>query len=250
VDRVGARQILDAWERGLDESPARRALTVLEVLAPDAADRGPAQLTAGARDTALIAAHLELFGSTLDAVGECPQCGEQVELEVDAEALSNMADPEPTAATNAPETLNIKIDDLELTLHRLTAGDLVLAEAAPDTAAAHDVLVERCVVHATRKGKPVSTRRLPEGALTAVSDALEAADPAADLQLALSCPGCGHEWEEPLDVGAFVWREVEARAHFLLREVDMLARTYGWTEPEVLRLTPRRRALYAELAEA
>jgi hypothetical protein len=45
-----------------------------------------------------------------------------------------------------------------------------------------------------------------------------------------------------------VWTELRAHARRLLREVDVLARAYGWTEPDVLALDERRRAAYLELA--
>ena len=51
-----------------------------------------------------------------------------------------------------------------------------------------------------------------------------------------------------VDVGAFVWAEVRARALRLLQEVDALARAYGWTEAEVLALGERGAAAYLELA--
>jgi hypothetical protein len=46
---------------------------------------------------------------------------------------------------------------------------------------------------------------------------------------------------------SFVWAELEAQAHRLLHEIDVLARAYGWSEPEVLALGERRRAAYVSL---
>ena len=52
-----------------------------------------------------------------------------------------------------------------------------------------------------------------------------------------------------MDVGSFVWAELHAHGRRVLREVDVLARAYGWTEAEVLALGERRRAAYLALAE-
>jgi hypothetical protein len=249
VERGEARQILDAWERGVDQAPARRALTVLEELAPTAAGPAPDELSAGERDGALLATHVELFGPTLDAVGECPHCDEPVELAFDAGALWRHA----IAARgdgDTPAPIPIEVDGFRLRVRRLTAGDLVAAEDASDPGAARAVMLERCVLDAARGPAPVATAELSEVAVGAVAEALAAADPGAGLTLGMSCPACDHRWEETLDVGAFVWREVEARAVGLLHQVDTLARAYGWTESDVLRLSPRRRVVYAELAEA
>ena len=249
MERGEARQILDAWERGVDQAPARRALTVLEELAPTAAGPAPDELSAGERDGALLATHMELFGPTLDAVDECPQCDEAGRVGVRRGRLWRHA----IAARRDGETpapIPIEVDGFRLRVRRLTAGDLVAAEDASDPGAARAVMLERCVLEAACGPAPVATAELSEAAVAAVAEALAAADPGAGLTLGMSCPACDHRWEETLDVGAFVWREVEARAVGLLHQVDTLARAYGWTESDVLRLSPRRRVVYAELAEA
>lgn len=73
------------------------------------------------------------------------------------------------------------------------------------------------------------------------------ADPQADVELALTCPGCGIAWGVPFDIGMFLWWELDARARRLLQDVSVLASAYGWREADVLALTPRRRQLYLEL---
>jgi hypothetical protein len=43
---------------------------------------------------------------------------------------------------------------------------------------------------------------------------------------------------------------VQAAAERVLLDVHALARAYGWTESEVLRLTPARRSAYLQMAAA
>jgi hypothetical protein len=50
-----------------------------------------------------------------------------------------------------------------------------------------------------------------------------------------------------LDPGALLWDDVQAYARGVLGQVHSLARAYGWTESEVLSLSPRRRAAYLEM---
>ena len=76
------------------------------------------------------------------------------------------------------------------------------------------------------------------------------ADPQADVQLALACPGCRHEWSAPFDIATFFWSELKARAEMLLREVHELAAAYGWSENEILGLSAARRAAYLEIVRA
>ena len=75
-------------------------------------------------------------------------------------------------------------------------------------------------------------------------------DPQADVQLALACPACGHTWQATFDIVSFFWSEINAWAYHTLREVHGLALAYGWTETDILALSPQRRQLYLEMATA
>ena len=53
-----------------------------------------------------------------------------------------------------------------------------------------------------------------------------------------------------LDIGSFVWAEIESRARRLLWEVHTLASAYGWSEAETLSLSAARRASYMRMVQA
>ena len=76
---------------------------------------------------------------------------------------------------------------------------------------------------------------------------MASADPMAEIHLVLDCPCCQHKWEAPFDIVAFLWREISAAARRLLREVHTIASAYGWTETEILALSPARRRIYLEI---
>jgi len=83
----------------------------------------------------------------------------------------------------------------------------------------------------------------------ALSAELARRQPWADVEIALSCPGCSTAWEAPLDIGSFVWDEIAAEARRVVHEVDRLARAYGWREADILAMTPARRRTYLALVE-
>ena len=56
--------------------------------------------------------------------------------------------------------------------------------------------------------------------------------------LEATCPACGSASTVLLDPAAIVVEEVDRHARRILREVDQLARAYGWREPDVLALGP------------
>jgi hypothetical protein len=103
-------------------------------------------------------------------------------------------------------------------------------------------------VAATRAGRPVAADQLPPEVQARVAQASSEADPRADIQLNLSCPECAARTRAVLDVGSALWLELDAWARGTLLDVYLLASSFGWSEPEVLALSPLRRRYYLELA--
>ncbi len=86
--------------------------------------------------------------------------------------------------------------------------------------------------------------------MQAIEDISAQADPLAEIRLHFDCPACSASFDENLDLGDFVWAEIESQAKQVLREVHLLARAYGWSESEILALSPARRSTYLEIVLA
>ncbi len=89
---------------------------------------------------------------------------------------------------------------------------------------------------------------MPDQVVAAIAESMEALDPCADILLELKCGACGNEWQAPFDILGYFWAELAVHARRLLREVDVLARAYGWREADILSLSGRRRRAYLELS--
>ena len=100
---------------------------------------------------------------------------------------------------------------------------------------------------ALRQPQDDNPGELPAETVEALSRAMIEAEPEAEIILRLTCPACGHEWDLLFDIAEFFWREISAQAQRLLREIDTLARAYGWTEAEILNLPAQRRQTYLEM---
>lgn len=211
---------LELWDAAHALRPVERAVALACADGEDADD--VAQLPLGRRDERLLALHAAVAGSAIEATASCPCCGESAEFSLDVDELLARA----TEAVSAPEGLRSPNSrDLE------AASDALYADAA------ERVLLERCV----------GVGELTDGARRAVAAAMAEADPLAEVLVDVACPGCDEMFVAELDVSAFVWAEVRAAALALLRDVDVLARAYGWTEAEVLALGEGRRQAYLEL---
>jgi hypothetical protein len=242
MSAMSASATLALWDAG-DGLPGVERALALAAGAGGAAGRDEvARLPLGRRDARLLTLHRELGGAVLEATVACPACGEAAEFAVEAEALLARAPADGPGGAGALEADGFRVD-----WRALDSRDLLAAAAAPDAAAAEAVLLARCVVGADGPDGPVAAAALPRAVRDAVAAAMAEADPLAEVLVDVACPACETRFAADLDVGEFVWAEVRRRALALLRDVDALARAYGWTEPDVLALDDRRRRAYLDL---
>lgn len=234
-----AEQALDAWEAGCDRMSVGRALALLGAAYPDDPPEALASLSVGERDARLLRWRARQGGAALPCAARCPACGEWLEFAVEATAL--LAAPREIAEPV------VHADGFTVRYRLLDSHDLAAALAGGRDA--RQALIERCVVEASRDGAPVAPDALPAAVIDALEARLEAADPLADVALDLRCGACEHAWSAPFDIVDYLWSELAAQAQRLLREVDALARAYGWSEAEILALGPARRRLYLEMVD-
>lgn len=243
-------RLLDAWEEASAAGPAVRPLHLLRATDPEHTLTELEGEPLGRRDVRLGALRQWLAGPVVEATTTCPSCAEPVETSFDVRDLwpedgAERADG-PHRSGGSTE-IEVAVDGFAVACRPLTTGDLAAARAADDVEA---FLFERSVVRAAHDGGPVAAASLPRAVRDAMEAALAEADPCADVVLSLACPGCGAAWRAPFDLASFVWEEVDHAARRMLAEVDVLARAYGWREPDILALSPWRRRRYLELAQA
>lgn len=196
---------------------------MLEPACPELTPAELGSLPVGQRDVKLIQLRELMFGPRLACVSACPQCGEEVEMEFSTRDLAGGPAPENgfidgAARFRLPNTL-----------------DLIAACQAGSPEAGRSLLVERCIEGAAS---------LPEPTLAVVLTEMEQADPQARMELDVSCPVCRTSWLELFDIVPFLWRELEAQAKRIFREVHTLASVYGWSEHDILAMSMWRRQLY------
>jgi len=241
VSGVAGAALLVAWEAWHGRGPAEGALELLAAASPGTDREELAALPLGVRDRRLLALRAETLGPEVEAVADCPACGARVELVWRLPEAGPGRVPAPAREHRAAR------GGLELAFRLPDSTDLLAAADAPGEEPARRLLARRCLLSARRDGDPVAAGELTDGEIEALAGAIEAADPDAETVLALTCAACGHAWREPLDVAAFVLAELSAAAAALLAEVAALASRCGWSEREVLAMSPARRRAYLEM---
>lgn len=219
-------EVLQLWDQGRTRHPIDRALLLLAVAEPAIALDALADVPIGRRDAAILALRNASFGAPIEAYGHCPSCAGRFECVIDGQRLH--------AAASSPA--QPALDDGQGGRLRLpTTRDLLAALASDDPPAA---LARACCLDGQVMAATEIAQRIAEH------------DPAVDLELALSCESCGHCWCAAFDPGSYCWEEIAHRAARLFDAVHVLAQSYGWSEDEVLRLGPARRAAYLERCSA
>jgi hypothetical protein len=234
-------ELLRVWERGLTQTPAQRALTLLAAACPDTQPDALARLSVGQRDARLLTLREWTFGPQLVSLAACPACGERLELTFDVAEIRVASEVEPV------EALSLSLDDHEVRFRLPNSLDLAAIAGHEDAVEARRLLLERCLLTTQHNGEETPGDQLPSNVLEAVVERMAQADPQADVQLALACPECGHEWQVALDIVAFFWSEISVWAYRTLHEVHVLASAYGWREADILAMSPWRRGFYLSL---
>ncbi|MBN1175001.1 MAG: hypothetical protein JXA67_22775 [Micromonosporaceae bacterium] len=250
MPRFGPHQLLTAWELGIRQGPAERALTLLSAAHVHGSSMDSAHVDVGSREVTLAGLLCQIGGGQVWGSTECCGCCERLDVPVAVDAIAALPVHEPGAR------FTIAVDGEEVAFRLPTTADLdAVAGLAVDEA--RDALLRRClglgVEPEARQGTgpdtgPPGTGVLAAGLVEAVEAALERIAPAGSIRVLIGCPSCGTSTEAAVDLSVLLWAELETLALALLNDIHTLAAAYGWTEDEILRLSPARRAAYLNLA--
>lgn len=229
--------MLEVWERGLSQSPLQRSLMLLSAAAAEPME-ATARLSAGQRDARLLSLREWAFGPHLAAAASCPRCGARLELNF------RTSDVRVETEAESVESSPVEVAGYQLRCRAPNSLDLIAIASQRDRAEARRQLLERCLSEITHEGAPIAVEQLPDEVIKAVVERISRADPQADVQIALSCPQCAHQWQPSFDIGPFFWNEIHVWAQRILREVHALAAAYGWREVDILMMSPWRRQFY------
>jgi len=235
-------EVLAVWDAGAGEDQAGRALLLASLVSNLGAAGDLAALPIGARDGLLLDLRERLFGARVEAVDCCPACETTIEIVFD------IADIRVAGSAPPLDQVLVSVGGVDIKARPPTTADLLALRSCCDVGKARQVLLDRCVV-AVDGREPAGADALPEKAQVEIARALSEADPQADIELALTCAACGHDWRTHFDIVRFLWAEIEHYGARVLRDVHRLARAYGWSERETLALSPRRRRRYLEMVD-
>jgi hypothetical protein len=234
---LSAAELLTVWEKGLMQQSVKQALALLAAACPEIPPPQLAQLSIGQRDALLLTLREWTFGSQIQSIVTCGKCGERLELSF---SVADICTSPPISS----QTFSLQVAGWEIEFRLPNSLDL-MAIASLHTQPSK--LLERCLLQVKEHEEIQPVGKLPTEIASTVITQMAKLDPQADVQLNLCCPACSYQWQSTFDIVSFFWSEIHAWAIRTLREVHILASTYGWGEAEILAMSPYRRQLYLEM---
>lgn len=236
---LSATDMLEIWEQGAAWHSLDQSLLVLQYASPEGTAEELSRWTLGRRDRRLLEIRRNTFGNRIQGYAECPACQGDLEFELSCERILAQSRPRNS------DRKRVNRNGVQWELRAPNSRDLAVVAVAPDLATARAALLARCVRPADETAQAHGLAEdIPEVAL---AEDLATLDPLSEIVIDLTCQACGHAWQCLFDIATFLWREIRARARRHLQEIDLLARTYGWSEGEILRLGDHRRSLYVQM---
>jgi hypothetical protein len=238
---LSASELLDIWERGSTQQPIQRVLMILAAASPQTSADALAQLSIGQRDAHLLDLRERVFTSLMESVADCPKCQERLEF------TFSVKDVRLPAQRKNTDSQFLRSDGYEVEFRLPNSIDMEAIFDQEDAALARVQLLKRCVIQARCNDQEVAFEAIPEIMRDAMAEQMAREDPQADVQLALTCGTCDHQWQAPFDIVTFFLSEIDAWAQRVLRDVHILASTYGWHENDILNMSPWRRQFYQQM---
>jgi hypothetical protein len=201
-------------------------------------------MSIGQRDSRLIQLRNQLFGSRVSLTALCPLCNQRVEWENDLKAVLL-----PSAFSGEPKKdFELDQDGFRIRFRLPTCHDIRKLNPQRPPEKNSQQLISQCLLRAFKNESECELADLPESIVDAMEQRISEEDSQADIRFLLNCPSCFHKWESRFDIVSFLWAEINSWAVHLVREVYILAKSFGWAEQDILHMSTQRRQMYIEMS--
>ena len=241
MDHLTDRDLLSVWEAGSRQSTVEKSLWLLTKAFPHLSFDQVAGLSIGDRDARLLQIREQLFGKVLKNAAVCPHCQNPVEWETSISDLKL----QPIREDPAEKTLDLRFNGQTIHFRLPNTLDVLEVMSLTSPAMQADALIRTCTLQSTLPFERVED--YPDELKSAILHQMETNDPQADIVMDICCPACAHTWSMLFDIMEYLWKEIDEWARQLLQDVYLLARTFGWSEREILDMSRFRRNLYIEM---
>ncbi|WP_444997845.1 T4 family baseplate hub assembly chaperone [Aliikangiella sp. IMCC44359] len=240
MSQLSAEKLLAAWEQGLDRPILEKVMILLMASYPEIKPDTFLNMSIGQRDQYLFKLRQSLFGQQLFNSVNCPQCEERLEWEnkvSDFLAVEN-------DFSKLQDSLFIEVEGYKVFFRLPNSIDISSVLLINDLNLSEQYLLQKCIKKSEYQGSECKLEDLPEKIYQELSQAIERLDSQAEILINLKCPECSHQWDVVFDIANYIWSDLNDWSVQMLQSIYRLAAAYGWSEKEILSLSPLRRQLY------
>ena len=237
MSTLSEQDLLAIWEQGRRRSRTERAILLLSIAHSVTNTNEVLNWSIGYRDTQLFLLRVQFFGDVFINQVNCPSCNEKLEWEMTLRDFPLPIDPVPDLSIHTFE-----YNEYRIKFRMPSTLDVIKADSKE--------IFHTCIKTVEREGDAVDLSELSNECIEALGEEMERLEPIANLSFSLNCPACSHQWNSHFDIISYFWVEIDNWAQHLLKEIVALAKAFGWTEDQILRLSSHRRQLYLEMIQS
>jgi hypothetical protein len=174
-------------------------------------------------------------------------CAELLEIELSMEEILSVRTPDTYTGT-----LRIPVQGKQYMFRKPTGADQLswLNESLADEESAVAAVVSTLWVPGDSKKDEILSRLMQTSEwIEEVDRGMKAMDPLVHFSLTTTCPVCGNNSTTVIDLEGLLLGRLHRIQRHLFHTIHRLAGFYHWSEPQILALSPRRRAYYLSLID-
>lgn len=243
---LSATEVLQVWEETYGEPVLEKCTLLLGKACSSSHPDQITQLSIGERDARLLQLREWTFGYTLKNQINCPNCNETIEWEADSRELHL----QPLGQDFSERIFHFTIDDFDLHFRLPNSIDIAKVLSGGLNDMSERKILSDCLVKIHQNNRECSPADLPEEVFNALDERMAKEDPQADIRMNLTCPVCRAPAEVYFDIASYFWAEINNWSYRVFQEVYLLAKTFGWSEKDILNMSAHRRQLYINMIRA
>ncbi|TXE07844.1 hypothetical protein ES711_10455 [Gelidibacter salicanalis] len=230
-----ANSILNVWDHCVGKNQTFKGVA-LASLALNATDHSNiVDWSIEKRDIALFHVRKKLFGNQFDNISHCPKCNQMVEWDFNFEQVGI------PSLYDIPDNIEILIDSHDdILMIRLPNSDDLFTNDASQ-------IIRNCMINLKDLQSQTFHQNIPDDIINQINDKFDTICQASNITYHLNCVECSHEWQVNFDIVAYLWKEIDHWAKSLLDEIYVLAKTFGWSESDIINMSENRRNHYLNL---